>query len=473
MRGIPEKIVLYAILVLNMACVNRPGSSSTKHTNVIFFLVDDLGWMDTGCYGGTFYETPAIDKLAAGGVRFTNAYSAHPVCGPSRAALLSGKAPLRMGNTGVSGKLSTSDISLAEAFKEYGYSTFFAGKWHVGMTNGRSPLDQGFDHAIGVNTEGQPGSYFYPYKDTGCDLPGTERRVLPERDVPGLEDGKEGEYLTDRLTEETVSFIEEHKDRPFFVYLSHYAVHTPLEAKEEYVKVFEKKNMVNGVDGLAILKEIEGRAHCRQNRSNPIYGAMVKSLDESLGTLMNKLVELNLEKNTIIVFTSDNGGLSCLKGASPHIPTSNIPLKYGKGWAYEGGIRVPAIIKAPQIKQKGSISDQVICGYDFYPTILKLAGIPLLPEQHMDGKAWVPGAKILERTICWYYPHEHGSGHMPSAAVRSGNYKLIWYLTEDRVELYNLEDDISEHEELSRQFPDKTKELKDYLENWINDTKPD
>jgi len=464
---------LCAMLVLIMACVSKPRSSNTILTNVIFFLVDDLGWMDTGCYGGTLYETPAIDKLASEGVRFTDAYSAHPVCGPSRAALLSGKAPLQLGNTGVTGNLPAGEVSLAEVFKEYGYSTFFAGKWHVGTTNGRSPLDQGFDYAIGVNTEGQPGSYFYPYKDTGCDLPGTKRRVLPERDVPGLEDGSESEYLTDRLTEETVSFIENHKDRPFFVYLSHYAVHTPLEAKEGYVRVFEEKNKTNGVDGLARLEEIEGRAHCRQNRSNPIYGAMVKSLDESLGTLMNKLKELNLDENTIIVFTSDNGGLSCLKGTSQYIPTSNIPLKYGKGWVYEGGIRVPAIIKAPQIKQKGSISDQVLSGFDFYPTILNLVGIPMLPEQHLDGQAWVPGEEFPERTICWYYPHEHGSGHMPSAAVRSGNYKLIWHLKEDRVELYNLEDDISEKEELSKQFPDKTRELKDHLENWINDTKPD
>ena len=228
--------------------------------NVIFSLVDDMGWKDAGCYGSSFYETPAIDQLAAEGLRFTNAYSAHPVCGPSRASILSGKVPLRLGNTATTGDLPASEKTIAETMKEAGYCTFFAGKWHVGTTEGKDPLHQGFDYAIGTSLHGQPGSYFYPYKDTGCDWPGKKRRVIPQRDVKGLEDGKQGEYLTDRLTDETIKFIEQHKEKPFFVYLSHYALHTPLEGKQKFIDHYRRKNKENGESDEAVLTEIEKRA---------------------------------------------------------------------------------------------------------------------------------------------------------------------------------------------------------------------
>ena len=386
------KNYLFCLLICLFFICNTQGN--TNKPNVIFFLVDDLGWMDIGCMGEIFYETPSIDQLAKEGVLFTNAYAAHPVCGPSRASLLSGKIPLRLGNTGVVGNLKANNVTIAEAFKEHGYSTFFSGKWHVGLTEGRSPKKQGFDHSVAVNSEGQPGSYFFPYKDTGTDGPDSKRQILPKRDVPDLEDGLLGEYLTDRLTDETIEFIEKNKNEPFFVYLSHYAVHTPLEGKPEYVSHFELKNKALGNKNIAKLEPIEGRAYWRQNRSNPIYGAMIESLDESLGRLINRLKELALYDNTIIVFTSDNGGLSCLNVASPHISTTNLPLKYGKGWLYEGGIRVPAIIKCPQMEDNGIRTDIPICGYDFYPTILKLAGLPLKDHQHVDGEAWYPGKKV-------------------------------------------------------------------------------
>ena len=265
--------------------------------NVIFVLVDDMGWKDLGCYGSTYYKTPSIDNLAQEGTLFTDAYAAHPVCGPSRAGIMAGKMPINTGNVAVVGNLHTKEKTMAEAFKENGYTTYFTGKWHLGMTDGKDPANQGFDYVVGVNHAGQPGSYFYPYKDIGQDWVGRKRRIIPERDVLGLEGGEKGEFLTDRLTDEAISFIEKHRTAPFFLYFSHYAVHTPLQGKEEYIRHYEPKG--NELETRDVLVKVDDRAFSRIRQSNPVYAANIQSLDESVGKIMEKLEALGLEDNTI------------------------------------------------------------------------------------------------------------------------------------------------------------------------------
>ncbi len=441
--------------------------------NVIFILADDLGWKDLGCYGSTYYETPSIDRLASEGALFTDAYASHPVCGPSRAGIMTGKFPIRTGNVAVTGDLSGEEITMAEAFRQNGYTTYFTGKWHLGMTDGRDPGSQGFDYVVGVNHAGQPGSYFYPYKDIGQDWIGGKRRIIPERDVLGLEGGEPGEFLTDRLTDEAIKFMQKHKEKPFFIYFSHYAVHTPLQGKEEHIRYYEPKG--NELFTRDVLVEVDDRAYSRIRQSNPVYAANLQSLDESVGRLMETLKGSALEENTIIVFTSDNGGLSTTKGGNTQMPTCNFPLRFGKGWMYEGGIRVPAIVKYTGKVKSGEKTDQVICGYDFYPTLLSLAGLPLRPAQHTDGiDIFDPETKRVskKRNMFWYYPFKHVSGHTPSAMIRQGEYKLIHDLVSDETRLYNVRDDISEDRDLTQEKPELSIELKALLSSFIEENKP-
>lgn len=452
---------------------SRQSNSKRPHPNIVFFLVDDLGWTDLACMGSRYYKTPSVDRLAGQGTLFTSAYSAHPVCGPTRVSLMTGKMPCRIDNTNTIGNLPSNEVTIAEAFKEHGYATFFAGKWHMGMSNGKSPDKQGFNEIIGVNYAGQPGSYFYPYKDIGQDWIGQKRRVINERDVLGLENGKSGEFLTDRLTDETIRFIEKNKDQPFFVYLSHYAVHLPLQAKKEYINQYSKT--ANELYNREVLK-IDGSVYTRIRQSNPVYAANIQSMDESLGRIMDKLKELGLEQNTIIVFTSDNGGLSTQGGSQTQLPTSNLPLRYGKGWLYEGGIRVPAIMKFPSKVASGVKSDLPICSYDFYPTLLSLAGLPLKPEQHIDGKNIFKCnvREIRKRNMYWYFPFSHVSGHKPSAAIRVGEYKLILNLSDQSVKLFNIRRDISENNNLAVKRSILAQKMKNHLIDFIKkiNTKP-
>ncbi|NOQ98309.1 MAG: sulfatase-like hydrolase/transferase [Calditrichae bacterium] len=466
-----EKILLkllFLIILFNAIVLHA------QKPNVIFILVDDLGWRDLDCYGSTYYKTPAIDKLAEQGIMFTSAYAAHPVCGPSRASLLTGKFPICTGNIGVNGNLSSNEKTLAEAFKENGYITYFTGKWHLGMTEKRDPGNQGFDFVVGVNHAGQPGSYFYPYKDIGQDWIGDKRRIIPERDVLGLEGGKKGEFLTDRLTDEAINFIESHKEKPFFLYFSHYAVHTPLQGKEEYIKHYEIKG--NELFTRDVLLHVDDLAYSRIRQSNPVYAANVQSMDESMGRITQKLEELNLEKNTIIVFTSDNGGFSTTKGGMTQTPTSNLPLRFGKGWMYEGGIRVPAIIKYPGRIDAGKISDLTICGYDFYPTLLSLADLPLLPDQHRNGLDIMDSRNRKQfdsREMYWYYPMKHASGHTSSAAIRQGDFKLILDLETQSIKLFNIKKDISENSDLSLEENALAENLKEKLIEFLDKNKPE
>ncbi len=456
-----------------IACT--PLEKST-HTNVVFLLVDDLGWTDLGCYGSSFYETPNIDKLAEEGVLFTNAYSVSPVCSPTRASILTGKHPARLNITdwipGYDPKdrmlLGTEDQhqlplqekTIAETFKENGYSTGFFGKWHLGK-EGYFPQDQGFDLNIGGHWAGQPASYFYPYKNN-----------RKRWDVPNLEGGKEGEYLTDRLTDESLKFLETHKGQPFFLYLAYYTVHTPIQAKSELESKYQRKlEKIPEHDGPDYRSEKDVRSKLKQD--DPSYAGMVQSLDENVGRIMKKLRELNLIDNTIIVFTSDNGGLSTLS-SQREPPTSTLPLRAGKGWLYEGGIRVPLIVRWSGSFDKGKVSSIPVMSTDHYPTLLQMTGISTISLQHLDGRSFLPALKnetILNDTLVWHFPHYHGSGNRPSSAVRLGKFKLIEWYEDDSYELFDLEKDIEELVNLTDSLPEVTDNLKTILSNWKKEMK--
>lgn len=436
-----------------------------KKPNILFILADDLGWKDLGCYGSSFYETPNLDKLAESGMRFTDAYAACPVCSPTRAAILTGKHPVHVDITdwipGLDPKnrkllgtkdqneLALNELTIAEAFKQNGYKTFFAGKWHLG-SKGYFPEDQGFDINKGGHHKGTPpGGYFSPYKN------------------PKLDDGLEGEYLTDRLTDESIKFLKENRSNPFLLYLSFYTVHTPIQACERHLEKFKQKASL-----LPELAENTGRVEhdgiTKLRQDLPEYASMVYAMDENIGRLLDELKKMGLDKNTHIIFTSDNGGLSTLKHRG--YPTSNEPLRAGKGWCYEGGIRVPLIIKSPSVTKSGTTSSEPVTSMDYFPTMLQLAGLNLMSEKHVDGKSLMPllkGKNHLERdALYWHYPHYHGSTWTPGAAVRIRDWKLIEFYHYDKVELYNLANDLGEQNNLAEEYPEKTKELLDMLHKW-------
>ncbi len=437
-------------------------ASENRKPNFVFFLIDDMGWKDAGCYGSSFYETPNIDRLAAQGTRFTDAYAACPVCSPTRVSIMTGKYPARIDLTDYlvgrrRGKLIPADyihqmpleeVTVAEAFKDAGYRTCFVGKWHLGKEP-YSPERQGFDVNIGGWRAGHPyAGYFSPYKN------------------PKLEDGPKGEYLTDRLTDESIRFLEASKDKPFLLYLSHYAVHTPLQAKKAIIEKYKAK--AEGLPPPTGPKwRPEGKRRCRQIQDHAVYAAMVQSMDESIGRVLDKLEQLGVADNTIVIFMSDNGGLSTSEGH----PTSNVPLRAGKGWLYEGGIREPMIVKWPGVTQAGSLCREPVISTDFYPTMLEMAGLPKRPQQHRDGASLVPllkdPSKSLDRqAIFWHYPHYGNQGGSPGGAVRAGAYKLIESYEDDHVELYNLKKDIGEKHDLSKEMPEKAAELRAMLHRW-------
>lgn len=460
---------------------SKPAERSPARPNILFILVDDLGWTDIGAFGSTFYETPNIDALTRKGVKFTNAYAACPVCSPTRASIMTGKYPARMHTTDWFGapqpttvgkhwtknkpllpaayeeNLPLSETTLAEALKNNGYSTFFAGKWHLGESADFWPEKQGFDTNKGGYEAGSPRGkgYFSPYAN------------------PRLTDGPPGENLTNRLADETISFIAEHKSgpggaasqnrRPFLAYLSFYAVHTPLQAPQDLIdKYTEKKKRL----GLTDTWGQEGNQKVRLSQCLPVYGAMVESMDRAVGKVLTALRENGLEQETIVIFMADNGGLSTAEGH----PTSNLPLRAGKGWLYEGGIREPMVIYWPGVMKAGRTSDQVVTSTDFYPTLLEMTGTPLLPAQHRDGVSLVPvlhGKKMQRGPVYWHYPHYGNQGGSPGSAVRDGDWKLIEWFEEGRgLELYNLATDIGEQKNLAESNPAKVRELHNKLVSW-------
>ena len=441
--------------------------------NVILLLIDDLGWADTGVYGSTFYETPHIDRLAAQGARFTQFYAASSVCSPTRASLMTGKHPARLNLTNWIGgeqkgpllqapyerALPLGETTLGEAFQAGGYATAYFGKWHLGV-EGFMPEDQGFDHTGAVNYAGQPGSYFPPYTH--------DRFALSN--VPDL-DGDSGDaYLTDRLTDLALSYVESRRDSAFFVVLSHYAVHTPLESRDGYRNKYEAKaQQLPPAPGPAFRPEgILGVT--RQRQDHAVYAGMIESVDESVGRMLSALDSLQLTDNTIVVLVSDNGGLSTLSGQREWAPTSNLPLRAGKGLLYEGGIRIPFVIKDPANITAGQVVSAPAMTTDLYPTLLALAGLPQRADQHLDGVNLAPlltaNQDAPPRALHWHFPHYHGSGNRPSGAIRRGDYKLIEWFEDGRMELYDVASDLGETTDLADQMPREVAALRKTLEEW-------
>ncbi len=493
----------------------RPEHDDQKKPNVLFILVDDLGWSDLGCYGSRFYNTPNIDQLASESVKFTQAYAACSVCSPTRASIISGKYPARLHLTDwLPGrkdfpfqKLENADINqhlpydittLPEVMKENGYQTAIFGKWHLGEDSA-STQRQGFDLHIPQWNKGWPnGTYFAPYH------------------MKGLEDAPKGEYLTDRLTDETIKYIEKNRDKPFFIYLAHFAVHDPIMGRPDLVEKYEKKLesttqpavppfiLEGNPDTSEPLtrEELDKMIHedpfkgysllpdrtvkIKQIQDNTEFAAMVESVDESVGRIRAKLKDLGLDDNTIIIFFSDNGGMSAANFGNPKrrisktrldkaFSTSNLPLRGGKGWFYEGGIREPLLIKWPHVGKEGTVCDVPVISVDFFPTIMDMLGIRYDPAKNiLDGVSLVPFVKgqkkAKDRPLFWHFPHYSNHGQQsPGGAVRYGDYKLIEYFENFTVQLFNLKDDPEEQHDLATENPRKVNELREMLHKWRKD----
>ncbi len=438
--------------------------------NIVLFLIDDLGWRDLSCYGSSFYETPRIDQLASEGMLFTNAYASCPVCSPTRASIMSGKYPARVGITQYIGGanegrlqdvpylhyLPLEEQSIATVLRRADYQTWHVGKWHLG-DHDFHPEQHGFDVNKGGCHMGHPwNGYFSPYN------------------IETLENGPEGEYLTDRLTDEALSLIKERSDKPFFLNLSHYAVHTPIEAPAALVEKYKKKAQRLGLDKVEAIVSGEPfgcvaksdmQIERRVIQSDPTYAAMIENLDNNIGRVLDALEEEGIADNTIVVFTSDNGGLSTAEGS----PTCNLPLAEGKGWNYEGGTRVCQIIRWPEHIAAGSRSAENVQSCDLYPTFLQAAGLPLMPEQHIDGLSLVPAFQhqpLAREAIFWHYPHYANQGGRPAASIVSGEWKLIEHFEDGHLELFHLTTDSSEQSNCIDTYPDKARHLQALLSDW-------
>jgi arylsulfatase A len=466
MKFFNRSLFLFCALVAGPFCQGR------EKPNVVVFLIDDLGWADLSCQGSQFYETPNIDKLAASGVRFTDSYSANPVCSPTRAALLTGKAPQRVGITQWIHQpsdlhLPAKETTLAEAFQEAGYETGYIGKWHLGEKDAQLPTSNGFSWMKAVNRAGQPASYFFPYSK--------QSKRGSYWDVPDLANGKDGDYLTDALTDHALGFIDASKEKPFLLYFAHYAVHTPIQAPANLVKKYEAKR--EKLYGKSKVEAIPERFNTvsRPRQDHATYAAMMENLDMNVGRVVQQLEKLGLLKKTIIVFTSDNGG-HCHLVKSPGV-TCNLPLRSGKGWTYEGGTRIPTIISWEK-KVNPRVSQTPMISMDLYPTLLELTGQTLRPDQHLDGVSLAPAVlggdttKLDGRALYWTYPHEHGSGHRPSHALRKGDWKLIYFESDKTNELYNLSDDLGERTNLALAKPELVESLHQELMAWVKATTP-
>lgn len=436
-------LILLAQIIFYTGCRTTQDPFHAK-LNVVLILADDFGWKDLSCYGSDLYQSPEIDRLARDGMKFTQSYSACTVCSPTRAAIMTGKYPARLHITdwipGLSPEnpkllvpkwtkyLPLEESTIANAFHNAGYATASIGKWHLGGEP-YYPDKHGFDINIAGTEAPSPTTYFAPYK------------------IPTLAEGPRGEYLTDRLGDEAIKFIEQHKDGPFFLYFPHFAVHLPIQAKEETIEKFRALKRPG------------------QFQTNEVYAGMIESMDDTVGRMRRKLEDLNLADHTVIVFASDNGG---------RVPTtSNLPLRVGKGSCYEGGTRVPLIVYWPGVTKPGSICETPVISMDFYPTLLDIAEVKGVPRGTVDGVSLVP---LLRRTggikrdaLFWHYPHYQLyqlGGTTPYGAIRAGDFKLIEFYDNMRVELFNLRDDIGEKHNLAELMPKKATELRERLHAW-------
>ncbi|MEM9015476.1 MAG: sulfatase [Verrucomicrobiota bacterium] len=502
MKAAPFLIALFLGATSPLLSADRP-------PNIIFFLVDDLGWSDVGCFGSTFYDTPNIDQLAEEGVKFTSAYAACHVCSPTRASILTGKYPATLHltdwlrgrgnfpfqvlqNPDKAMELDPKEMTLAEILKAQGYETALFGKWHLGKNT--NPTEHGFDvfqpHSVNSNL-GRLG-------------------FLNPEAIPGLD---EGDYVTDRLAELAAEFIEDKKDKPFLLYMSHFSVHDPIQGRPDLVKKYTQKledlPPLDGPDFILegnpdsptyptreeldeLIKLPEYRdtytsyandlIKVKQRQDNVQFAGMVESVDQSLGTLMAKLEEHGLTENTIVFFMSDNGGMSAMNGTpkfettrekiDTRASTSNLPLRGAKGWLYEGGIRVPMIVKWPGEGESGKACDEPVISTDFLPTILEMVGIGEAPDD-LDGKSFAPlvrGETMERGPIYWHFPHYSNHGlQSPGGAIRDGDYKLLEYFENGTVQLFNLAEDISEQNDLAKIETEKAEALKAKLHQWRRD----
>jgi arylsulfatase A-like enzyme len=502
----PRPLILL-LLALASAAVLR--AAPARMPNVVLFLVDDLGWRDLGVYGSTFHETPNLDRFARQSVRFTDAYATCHVCSPTRASVMTGKYPARLRltdwlpgrreypfqrykNAAIHQHLPFAETTLAEALKEHGYATGHFGKWHLGE-DPSGPLQHGFDVQVPRWNKGWPNAgYHAPFR------------------LEGLADSP-GDYLTDRLTDEAVNYIKQHKDRPFFLYLSHFAVHDPIQGRADLVAKYQaklkrntspartpfilegnpdSKNALTRPQLDALLNEDSHRGYqvlphqtvkIKQEQDNVQFAAMVEGMDASFGRIIATLESLGLAENTIVIFTSDNGGMSAANFGRPDrvvaptaldaaFSTSNLPLRGAKGWLYEGGIRVPLMIKAAG-RTRGAVSSVPAITTDLYPSILDLIGVPARPAQHQDGVSLagiIRGGKPPAReALYWHFPHYSNHGmQSPGGAIRHGDFKLLEYFENNTVQLFNLRDDMGEQRDLAREQPALARKMTAMLQQW-------
>jgi arylsulfatase A-like enzyme len=465
-------ISLLFYFVFFFGCKDKTSIKRTNvsRPNILFILVDDLGYHDLGITGSTFYETPHVDKLANEGMMFTQGYAASNVCSPSRASIMTGKFTGRHGITDWIGaktgeawrtrnrydkllpadyitQLPKADITIAEAFKNNGYKTFFAGKWHLGG-EGSYPEDHGFDINIGGIDAGSPrGGFFSPWNN------------------PKLPNTQKGENLTLRLANETADFISKHKDTSFFAFLSFYAVHAPIQTTEKKWRKYRDKADSLGIADSGYL--MERVLPIRQVQDNPIYAGLVETMDDAVGIVLKALKDNGLEENTVVVFTSDNGGVA----SGDHYATSNLPLRGGKGYQWEGGIREPYFIKVPWLKNEGATTEFPAINTDFYPTLLDVANVPLHPEQHIDGislKPLLEGKQLeLSRPLYWHYPHYGNQGGEPASIIQQDGWKLIHYWEDGREELFKLPSEEKDQQNLLSKHPKIAKSLSRNLMSWL------
>ncbi|MCG9792300.1 sulfatase [Flavobacterium algicola] len=456
-----------------VAQTDKLTEQATQKPNILFILVDDLGYADLSVMGSEYYETPNIDVIAMSGTIFVNGYAACTVCSPSRASLMNGQFTARHGMTqyegGKTGQtwknlnrhtkllppeyrhfLNPDDITLPEILKDNGYSTFFAGKWHLGGEEQHSmPTDHGFDINIGGNESGGPnGGYFSPFKNPN---------------LTNFEDEK-GMPLAMKLAKETSKFITNNKDGRFFAYLSFYEVHAPIQTTKEKWTKYRNKAEKMGIheNGFAMERVLPARKH----QDNPVYAGLIEQVDDAIGVVMKTLKTLNLDKNTIVVFTSDNGGVT----SGDNFSTNALDLRGGKGYQWEGGVKVPYFIYVPWMQQGGNKIEEAVSGVDLYPTLLDLVNVPQNSKHIVDGVSLKPlleKGSIAQRPLYWHYPHYGNQGGEPSSIIREGNHKLIYYWEDERVELYNLKTDVGETKDISKTEPKLTLQMKNKLLTWL------
>lgn len=455
-------IVVLSMVVVAVGATNASAVPATfDQPNIVVILIDDLGWADLSCYGSTYHETPNIDRLAARGVRFTNGYAACSVCSPSRAALLTGNYPARIGITDWMrfrfngefppgfdrplgyesvGKpfetprnpfwMELSQVTLAEALGPASYVSGHVGKWHLGPDE-YYPRRQGFDINIAGCDYGQPPSYFFPYRNKW------------QGSIAHLDGGEEGEYLTDRLAIEAGKFIERHRGQRFFLHFAPYSVHTPIQPRKDLLAKYEAKP--------------------KTNQKNPGYAAMVQSVDDAVGTVLAKLDEMKLTDKTVVIFTSDNGGYLKV--------TDNAPLRGGKGMPFEGGLRVPFIVDWPGVTEAGTVIDEPVIGVDIFPTVLDIVGVEHDPDARVDGVSLTPlladDGEVDRAAIYWHFPHYRGTDADPYGVVRAGDFKLIRQYEDGATQLYNLKKDLAETTDLAEAMPEKVRELDLMLSKWL------